>query len=434
MRLYKSLLLLFAVIMTVACSSGKSEIITVENGQFIKNGKPYYFIGTNMWYATILASEGEGGDRERLSRELDSLKSIGIDNLRILVGADGDCSLPCKVEPMLQTAPGKYNDTLLRGLDYLLVEMGKRDMQAVLYLNNSWEWSGGYSQYLTWAGYGKAPIPRIDGYSNFETFVGNYMKSDSAKAMYYKHIENIVSRTNTITGKPYKEDPAIFSWQIANEPRPFGKDNKELFAEWISNSASLIKSIDPNHMVSIGSEGKYGCQVDIQLWKELGKLEQIDYMNIHIWPHTWRWVSKEESEPINDIEQGIESTTQYIKEHLTLAAEVGKPLTLEEFGYPRDGFSFSLESTTVARDIYYDYVMKYLIAEAQGNGYLGGCNFWAWSGSAAVNHLWWEKGDDYTGDPAQEEQGLYSVFNSDSTTLEVIKENTTALRKIMELP
>ncbi|MBQ1280371.1 MAG: beta-mannosidase, partial [Bacteroidales bacterium] len=140
--------------MTAACCNGTSQIITVKDGQFVKNGKPYYFIGTNMWYATILASEGEGGNRERLARELDSLKALGIDNLRILVGADGDSSLPCKVEPMLQTAPGVYNDTLLRGLDYLLVEMGKRDMQAVLYLNNSWEWSGGYSQYLTWAGYG----------------------------------------------------------------------------------------------------------------------------------------------------------------------------------------------------------------------------------------------------------------------------------------
>ena len=44
---------------------------------------------------------------------------------------------------------------------------------------------------------------------------------------------------------------------------------------------------------------------------------------------------------------------------------------------------------------------------------LAGCNFWAWSGSARPAHLWWEPWDDYTGDPAQEEQGLYSVFDND---------------------
>ena len=56
--------------------------------------------------------------------------------------------------PIIQTkytadpAPMVYNDTIFAGLDYLLAEMGKRDMLAVLYLNNSWEWSGGYGQYL----------------------------------------------------------------------------------------------------------------------------------------------------------------------------------------------------------------------------------------------------------------------------------------------
>lgn len=48
------------------------------------------FVGTNFWYGAILGSEGEGGNRERLHKELDFLKSIGINNLRVLVGADGE--------------------------------------------------------------------------------------------------------------------------------------------------------------------------------------------------------------------------------------------------------------------------------------------------------------------------------------------------------
>ena len=35
------------------------------DGQFIRNGKPYYFVGTNFWYGAILGSEGVGGDRDR---------------------------------------------------------------------------------------------------------------------------------------------------------------------------------------------------------------------------------------------------------------------------------------------------------------------------------------------------------------------------------
>lgn len=129
-------------------TASNDNFISVSGGQFVRNGKPYYYIGANFWYGAILASEGTGGNRRRLKQELDSLKAIGVDNLRILVGSDGKRGVPTKVEPTLQTAPREYNDTILAGLDYLLAEMRKRDMVAVLYLNNSWEWSGGYGQYL----------------------------------------------------------------------------------------------------------------------------------------------------------------------------------------------------------------------------------------------------------------------------------------------
>ena len=42
-------------------------------------------------------------------------------------------------------------------------------------------------------------------------------------------------------------------------------------------------------------------------------------------------------------------------------------------------------------------------------------------------HETWLRGDDYTGDPAQEQQGLNSVFASDSTTIAVIHKHTTSL-------
>lgn len=71
-----------------------------------------------------------GGDRDRLHRELDFLKSIGVDNLRVLVGADGEDGVKTRVEPSLQKAPGVYNDTILAGLDYFMNELKKRDMTA----------------------------------------------------------------------------------------------------------------------------------------------------------------------------------------------------------------------------------------------------------------------------------------------------------------
>lgn len=124
----------------------------------------------------ILGSEGTGGDRKRLTAELDSLCSIGVNNLRVLVGSDGRRGVPAKVEPTLQVEPGVYNDTIFAGLDYLLAEMGKRDMVAVLYLNNSWEWSGGYGQYLEWAGHGKAPVRTIPWRKRTDIFLINELR------------------------------------------------------------------------------------------------------------------------------------------------------------------------------------------------------------------------------------------------------------------
>ena len=97
-----------------------------------------------MWYGAVLGSTGRGGDRARLCRELDSLAAAGVTNLRVLAGADGPDGIAAKVEPALQTAPGVYNDSVMAGLDYLISEMGRRGMTAVIYLNNAWEWSGGY--------------------------------------------------------------------------------------------------------------------------------------------------------------------------------------------------------------------------------------------------------------------------------------------------
>ncbi|MGO5522856.1 glycoside hydrolase 5 family protein [Phocaeicola plebeius] len=402
--------------------------IEVENGHFIRHGKPYYYIGTNFWYGAILASEGEGGDRIRLCRELDSLKAIGIDNLRILVGSDGRRGVPAKVEPTLQIAPGVYNDTIFAGLDFLLAEMSKRDMLAVLYLNNSWEWSGGYGQYLEWAGYGRAPIPAVDGYAAYMEFVSQFVRSDSAKTLYARYVKDVITRTNQYTKVRYIDDPTIMSWQIGNEPRAFSKSNKQDFANWISETASLIKSLDPNHLVSTGSEGKQGCEMDLDLFEQIHADINVDYMNIHIWPYNWGWVPKDRLQ--ENLENAKQNSKAYIDEHLEIAKKYRKPLVLEEFGYPRDNFRFDKSSSTVARNAYYEYIFSQVVEQAKTLSSFAGCNFWGWGGLASLSEKneYWQPGDDYTGDPAQEQQGLNSVFASDTATIHLIQIYTQSLK------
>lgn len=390
----------------------KNAFICVENGQFIRNGKPYRFIGFNFWYAGLLASEGTGGDRDRLHRELDYLKSIGVDNLRIMVGADGPENR-AKVRPSLQTGPGVYNDTLLTGLDYLLQELGKRDMLAVLFFNNTWEWTGGYSQYLEWAGYGKAPVPIIDGWPVFRDYVGQYMSCTTCDSLFRNHVRNIVTRVNSLTGIPYIEDPAIMSWQIANEPRPMGAGNKEDYERFIVSTAELIKSLDPNHMVSVGSEGFFGSENDMDLYRRVHETEYIDYLTCHIWPKNWMWIDY--TDIPGSVERACLLADNYLNEHIALAEILKKPLVLSEFGFPRDNHRYDREDPVTARNAFYSHIFDRLAASVKDSGYFAGCNMWAWGGFARPINIFWQPGDDYCGDPAQEEQGLNSVFAEDDT-------------------
>ncbi len=413
-RTLKTIVLGLSALMLAACS-GRSGFVTVKNGQFYRDGKPYSYIGTNFWYGPILASDGRGGDIARLQMELDALKELGIGNLRVLVGADGADGVFSRVEPTLQTAPGVYNDTLLVGLDRFLVELGKRDMQAVLYVNNSWEWSGGYGQYMEWATGEKALIPLVDGYWPFMQQMRKFQTSKESQELYFNHLRNIVGRVNSITGKPYKEDRAIFSWQLGNEPRCFS-DDPEIragFIGWMTEAARIVKEIDPNHMVSTGNEGLMGCEQDPELLRQVNTIPGIDYMTIHIWPYNWSWVKPESL--LEDMEGAIGKTKEYLDLHRALADELGIPVVCEEFGFPRDGFKADMSATTRARDVYYTYLFS------QVGELLDGANFWGWSGYAVPLHEQWESGDPYTGDPAQEAQGLNGVYITD-TTVDVITE------------
>ena len=411
--------------------NNKSQFVSVADGHFVKDGKPYYYVGANFWYGAILGSEGQGGNRQRLTTELDSMHAIGVDNLRILVGADGENGLPSRVQPTLQTAPGVYNDTILDGLDFLLAEMAKRDMKAVLYLNNAWEWSGGYSVYLQWSGKGKAPIPSVDGWPTYMDYVRQYMKCPEAQQMFANHVRFILGRTNRYTNVPYVDDPTIMTWQVGNEPRCFADDNKEAFVDWMRSVTALIKQLDHNHLVSSGSEGKHGCEEDLSLFDDIHSDENMDYLNIHIWPFNWAWADKDSLD--DDLERAMTNTMSYIDEHLAIAQKYSKPIVLEEFGYPRDGFQFSKNATTKARDAYYGFVFDYVAEQAAASGNFAGCNFWAWGGNAnpSADHIFWQVGDDYTGDPAQEEQGLNSVFSTDST-ISVIRDANAKIANIIQ--
>ncbi|KOS05856.1 beta-mannanase [Flavobacterium akiainvivens] len=410
--------------LALSCAAQKIGVpqhITVKGTQFYKGNTPYHYIGANYWYGSLLASTTVG-NRERLAKELDELKANGIDNLRIMVGAEGG-TLDYTVTPALQPKQGEYDQALLDGLDYLLGEMRKRNMYAVLYLTNNWEWSGGMSQYLEWNGYGTLPNPNIppNTWPQFMDYVKQFVTCQPCQEAFKKHIGYILGRTNAYSKVKYTEDPTIMAWQIGNEPRVFTADNEAAFTTWVNDVVNEIDRLDPYHLICTGSEGKAGSADDIGVFERTHNNPKIDYLTMHIWPKNWGWYKHDNAKAT--LPTAISSTMAYIDEHIAVAQKLNKPIVLEEFGLPREGESLDRKSTTADRDAYYRAIFERLAKSIKAGQVFTALNFWGYGGTGENNPAngHWRKGDDFTADPPQEPQGLNTVFSGDST-LKLVKE------------
>src|SRR3954470_7364024 len=386
-------------------------------------GRRYRYAGSNMWYAAFLGAEAGFGSRDRLRRELDALAAIGVTNLRILGSAETS-PLRNSVSPGFRTSGPHYNETLLRGLDFTLAEMGRRGMKAVIYLTNFWEWSGGMMTYLYWTNGGRY-INMNDPahpWPEFPDFVSRFYRSPAAVAMYHDYVRAVVGRTNSITGRLYADDPAIMAWQLANEPRPAGSEKVgrpklPTFYRWVRDTARLIKSIDRNHLVSTGSEGLKGCIEDSACVLTEHEIPEIDYLTTHVWPQNWEWIDPAD---IPGTWPRCERLVRdYVGQHLALAARIGKPVVFEEFGFPREGGSFDPAAATTYKDRYYRLIYAMVLDNARSGGPAAGSNFWAWNGEARPAHAAhrFQPGDTaWLGDPPHEPQGWYGVFDGDAST------------------
>ena len=411
--------------------------VTRDGNAFRLGGRRYHYAGANLWYGAWLAADAPYGNRARLSRELDRLAALGIDNLRIAASAE-DSPLRNSVKPAFRGPGATYNETLLGGLDHLLAELGRRDMRAVLYLTNFWEWSGGMMTYLSWTNGGRY-IDMNDPahpWPAFADFNAQFYRSSGAMALYRDYVRAVVGRTSTVTGRLYRDDPTIMAWQLANEPRPaggetIGRQNLPVFHAWVQETARLIKTLDPNHLVSTGSEGLKGCLESEEIVLATHAFPEIDYLTAHIWPQNWSWVDGADipgTWPRAEI-----LVRDYVTRHLAMARRLGKPLVIEEFGFPRDGVRYDAGTPTSYRDRYYRLIYEAVLADARGGGSMAGSNFWAWNGEGRAAHAdhRFQSGDTaWLGDPPHEPQGWYGVFDRDASTLAIVRDHAAAMRAL----
>ncbi len=417
-----------------SCPADNVGFVETDGTMLTLNGQPYLYAGVNYWYGMNLGSAGTGGDRERLCRELDALRSLGVTNLRIMVGSEGPDSEPWRIVPSLQTAPGVYDPDVLDGLDYLLSEMAERGMRAVACLTNFWHWSGGMAQYVSWNGGGPIPYPPPEpggDWNVYQDYASDFYSNAGAMQDLRDHIAFLTGRLNPYTGLYYRDEPTIMAWELANEPRGF-HNNAAAFNAWLDDTASYIKSLDASHLVTTGCEG----DTPWPSWNGLDFTENhdgpdIDYATVHIWPQNWEWFDP--TDPEATFPAASAAAEDYLSAHLGDAASLGKPLVLEEFGLARDGGSFDPSTAVTWRNSLLGLLYGLVEGSAATGGPACGDNVWAWAGEGRPlvpfgGH--WSPGDPWIGDPPHERQGWYSIYNTDATTLSLLSEHAYEMSRI----
>lgn len=409
----------------------------------------------NLWHAAWLGSEGAetGGNRAQLRRELDRLRGMGVTVVRILASSEAcsDADEPlCRwtIRPAMQVAPGNYDHRVLLGLDQTMLELESRGMVAVLVLNNMHPGSGGMAQYIQWAGGPAAPGPgpttMRESVSwnklHFYTKTARFFAMPEAVRLSHDHIRVLLRRRNALTGRLYSQDPTIMSWELANAPRAMGKQSA--YREWIASTAALVKRLAPNQLVTIGSEGAHASQAeewlgiaapksgwspDMSDFEADHRAKGIDYVTCQLWLDSWGWYdhgSKDEG-----LVEALDRAKHYLQAHVQAAARLGAPLVISEVGLARDDRKFGAPASTNRRNALFKAVFDVVQASVDNRDALSGVGFWGWTGEQRP--VWrtdggslgplWQEGDPLLADSIASYQGLNSVYDSDASTIALIK-------------
>jgi mannan endo-1,4-beta-mannosidase len=215
-----------------------------------------------------------------------------------------------------------YNDGPdgLQRLDYVVYRASQLGIRLVIPFVNNWNDFGGMDQYVRWRG---------------GRYHDDFYTDSLVREWYLAWIGHLLNRVNTYTGVAYKDDPTILMWELANEPRCRGTGTypasphctTQTLIEWAAEASAFVKSLAPDHLLSIGDEGFF-CFPGADDWTAdcsegvdtlaLAALPGVDVASFHLYPEQWG--------------QTPDWGTRWIRRHLRNTRRLGDRVYLGEFG------------------------------------------------------------------------------------------------------
>jgi mannan endo-1,4-beta-mannosidase len=295
--------------------------------RFVVDGRPFRFAGANA--AVMYRNE----DRAAMPETLRRAAQAGIKVVRVWANGEGG---PDGVKPisdfndwprthLFRHQPGEWNEEEFVFLDRVLAEAAHDGLRVQLCLTNWWRDTGGVTQYLRWAGINGADDDKYPYGINAEKAMLFYT-NETTRRLYREHVEKIATRRNSVTGLFYRDDPAIFGYELMNEAQSLTGRWPERRA-WLSEMSAFLKSLDPDHMIVTGDWG-YRSAADRREWLLDQQLPNVDYCDAHNYPR-------------DDLDAFVDSPKalgEFIDNRAAAAFSINKPLVLGEFGMSRDGY------------------------------------------------------------------------------------------------
>ncbi|KAK1271761.1 Mannan endo-1,4-beta-mannosidase 6 [Acorus gramineus] len=327
---------------------------------FMVNDRVFFVNGFNTYWLMIFAADP--ATRGKVSDLFKQASSIGLTVCRTWAFNDGGWRA-------LQKSPSVYDEEVFKALDFVVSEARKYKIRLLLTLVNNWEAYGGKAQYFKW---GKAAGLNL-------TSDDDFFSDPTLKGYYKTHVKAVLTRVNTITNVTYKDDPTIFAWELINEPRCQSDPSGDALQAWIQEMAAHVKTIDPSHLVAIGSEGFYGPSTPAKLQSNPNSFSSqvgtdfirnhgafgIDFASAHIYPDSWISQSNPEAH--------LEFAKAWMQSHIDDADEkLQMPVVFGEFGLSSKDGRFNLSF----RDEFIGTVYKTILNSTRRGGSGGGSLLW----------------------------------------------------------
>jgi mannan endo-1,4-beta-mannosidase len=308
--------------------SARRGLVRANGVRFVVDGRPFRFVGANV--AIMYRDE----DRARMPETLRQASQLGIKVVRVWAFGEGG---PNDVKPLgldssdwprthsFRPKPGEWNEAEFVFLDQVIAEAARNGIRVQICLTNWWRDTGGVTQYLRWAGVEGADDDKYPFGINKEKAMQFYT-NDAARRLYREDVEKVVTRRNSVTGVMYRDDPAIFSYELMNEAQCLTGRWEERRA-WFAEMSAYLKSLDGNHMITPGDWG-YRTAAERVEWLKDHALPHIDYCDVHNYP-------RPDEDSFVDSPKAL---GEFIANRVAAAATVNKPLVVGEFGMSLEGY------------------------------------------------------------------------------------------------